>query len=490
MPYKREHGITVFTRTSHYFILLLLPVLRGFFFSGGNLFVWLSGVWMDLLVVAVILLLGYIGWYFNLYTIHSRGLEWYRGIFRIQKTFIPFDSVTCVSIERPWYYRPFHAVKLRTDTAAGSGRSFDVTLILSSLEADRILKNVSVYKNVMIKSKDSRTYRSNLFFVGVLSLVSSNTLTGILFLSTFISQSGRIFGAEFERGMLGNLTKVSQIVILGIPPFAIALSLIVLGGWLIAFILNLIRYARFSISRKPQTLFLSTGVVINHRKYLLDIRQINAVESRQTIFTKIFHFYTIYIDSVGYGKGKNEKSVLIPAASRGTSLRVLFSLFPEIRFVKPTIRPPKKAFRFFLAIPLWELFFLAAIIFAFYKLLPAFAGLALFFGSMIAILCGLFLIIKILSFSYTAIGFDEGIYTLQYTRRFLFSRISFPVQKLSKVSVRQTPFQKVVGLCTLTFYTYSESQRKHVVPNLPYEECKAFLEGTINQPSESFFEAK
>lgn len=487
MLYQREHGISIFSRTSHYFILLLLPAIRGLFFSGGNISVWLSGAWIDLLVIFTILFLGYLSWYFDLYAISSHGLYRYRGLFRITTECFPYNQFTGIVVERPWYYRPFHAVKMRMDTNAGPGRSFDIVLTLSSLQAQRILKNVSAYKNKAMKKPVSRTYRSNLFFVGVLSLISSNTLTGILFLSTFISQSGRIFGAEFEHEVMSNFTRATQMVVLGVPPFAVAVSLLVLLGWLVAFLLNLVRYAKFRISRNAQTLFLSSGVFINERRYLLDAKKINAVESRQTIFTKLFHFYTIYLDCAGYGKVKNEKSVLIPAARRGSSLRVLMNLFPEIRFVKPSIRPPQKAFRFFLSVPLWEIGLLFCTIVLLCRFFPYFRELILFFGAMIEILFSLFLIIKILSFSHTAIGFEDGIFTLQYTRRFLFSRVSFPVQKVSKVVLRQTPFQKAAGLCTLCFYTFSESKRKHMVFNLPYEDCRRFLQEHINAASSPFF---
>ena len=58
MEFQHPHPVQIIRNTSRFWLLLLLPVLRGFLFSGGNLYVWMKGAWMDLLVLVAIVLFG------------------------------------------------------------------------------------------------------------------------------------------------------------------------------------------------------------------------------------------------------------------------------------------------------------------------------------------------------------------------------------------------------------------------------------------------
>ena len=60
MEYQRAHPIQMIQSTAKYFFLLLLPVLRGLLFSGGDLTVWMDGAWFDLLIILIMVTLGYL----------------------------------------------------------------------------------------------------------------------------------------------------------------------------------------------------------------------------------------------------------------------------------------------------------------------------------------------------------------------------------------------------------------------------------------------
>ena len=54
---KRTHPITILEFVYKYLYLLLIPVLRGLFYlltTSHDVYSWLSGAWMDLLVVALL----------------------------------------------------------------------------------------------------------------------------------------------------------------------------------------------------------------------------------------------------------------------------------------------------------------------------------------------------------------------------------------------------------------------------------------------------
>ncbi len=62
-----------------------------------------------------------------------------------------------------------------------------------------------------------------------------NTLTGVVFASTLISQSGNLLGKEFEDQLVVKLTDIARVLAFGLPPAAALLAYILLGGWLISF---------------------------------------------------------------------------------------------------------------------------------------------------------------------------------------------------------------------------------------------------------------
>lgn len=468
MEYRREHPIQILSRISHFAILLFVPVIRALFFSGGNFYQWLSGAWIDILVFLIMVLLGWLAWYFDLYRITKQGVYQFTGIFRIKKNLIPFSKMTTVIIERPWYLRIFAAVRLKMDTPVGGSQKIDFSLVVSK-------KDVELFSKYFQPNQISNKMIAQVWSIAALSLISSNSFTGVLFLSALITQSGQILGAEFERQVVDNFTKTAALLAFGIPPIAAIIALLIGIGWLISFALNLMRYAKFSVICDHSLLTIQTGIWVNRRTYYIETERVSFLEVRQTILTKIIRICSVLINTPGYGKVRGESPVLIPARSNRASLRKLEAFFPNLPFGERTVRPQKKDFSRFLVIPLNLLALLLLLMLIAQLLFPLFSSLILFFGGMLVALVVLYLITHILAFSRTGFGVEGDIYTLEYVRGFLFKKVCFPEQKLSKVHIRQTIFQKRGGCCTVVFYTYGEKRRRHLLPNLRLEDVEKAL---------------
>lgn len=468
MKYHREHPIRILSRTSHFAILLLLPVLRALFFSGGSLYQWISGVWIDLLVVIGILLLGWMVWFFDVYQLRENGIYLFTGIFRVQKRCIPFSKMTTAIIERPWYLQMFGAARLKLDTPVGGNRKLDLSLMVSN-------KDVGWMTEHFRPRQTPYTMPARVWSVAALSLISSNSFTGVLFLSALISQSGQILGAEFERQVVDNFTKTAALLAFGIPPAAAILALLIATGWLVSFLMNVMRYANFLVQSEHSLLTIQTGIWINKRTYYIETERVSFLEVRQTILTKVLRICSVLINTPGYGKTKGESPVLIPARSNRASLRELEAFFPNLPFGKRNVRPRREDFSRFLVVPMSLSAALLLAMLISQRLFPSFATLILFFSGMLAVLLALYFITRILSFSRTGFGVKNGIYTLEYCHGFLFEKVCFPEAKLSKIHIRQTFFQKKGNCCTVIFYTYGEKRRRHLISNLPVTEVETEL---------------
>jgi putative membrane protein len=472
MEYKKAHPVNIVESTSRFYILLLLPILRGLLFSGGNLYIWLKGAWFDILIIAAIILLGYIRWYFNMFRIDEDGLTIFRGIFLIKKEFIQYDRIASVAVEYPFYLKPLRAVRVQVDTDAGRKRRADFSMTMRRRDAEELLEKSKA--RLITGDQMTKSYSPKLFYIGVLSLISSNSFTGVIFASTLISQSGRLLGKEFEDLIMNNLTRLAEFLALGLPPAAAIIAYLLIGGWLISFIINIVRHKDFTVTRRDSSLLVEAGI-ITPRKISIDVNQINLVEIHQTLTTKILGFYSVFIHCTGYGKQKNTISVLIPAAEKHEATRNLELLLPEIPFVKKSIKPKLRNLSRFILVPSVLIASVAVAIWLCNRLFPSWGGLILFLGIMLEIPLVWYLLVRIFSFTHTGAGVRDGIFTIHYTKRFLFNRVSIPVEKVSKVVFSQTLFQRTTNCCDVIVYTYSEGTKKHVVQNLNYTEASTLL---------------
>ena len=123
---KRVHPIYILESIYKQLFLLLIPLLRGLLpvFPADSLTEWLigwvSGAWMDLLVLLFILTYSFLNWRFQYYTIDEKGLTVYKGILIKRQTDIPHTAISTLMQYEPFYLRPFKAVHVYADTDAGS----------------------------------------------------------------------------------------------------------------------------------------------------------------------------------------------------------------------------------------------------------------------------------------------------------------------------------------------------------------------------------
>ena len=138
---RHPHPIMIFENLSRFLFLLIIPLLRGFLYAifGGSLYEWLEGAWFDLLIVFIMVAASILEWAFFRYTVYRRGILVRRGVLVRNSFFIPSRCYTTLSFEHSWWLRPFKAVHVRVDTAAGSFNIPDLKITLSNAECSRIM---------------------------------------------------------------------------------------------------------------------------------------------------------------------------------------------------------------------------------------------------------------------------------------------------------------------------------------------------------------
>lgn len=487
--YIHSHPINIIEHSTKYLILLIFPLLRAFFFDNMGFYEWLRGAWFDMLIILLILLLGFWAWYKYVYYLGKRGIYIVKGIILPKRRFISYKKLSVIAVEHPYYFRPLGAVRVSADTDGGSPTTPDFSVTMRQHELEPFLEKA---KAPFVNYNElKKVYLPKSIYIALLSFVTSNTITGVLFTSTLISGSGKVLGSEFERLLMERINDVVRILAVGLPPFAGMIAFIILGGWGVSFILNLLRHLRFSVTRQSNTLDIKTGIV-SLREYIITVSRINLVELRQSLLTKLFGYFVVFIHSNGYGKRKDELSILMPSGGKKEIRQNIELLLPEINLSKKAIKPKLKYLSRFLIPPLSWIGGIAAGCFILLHYFYRFRDIIVFLGIMALIPAFWYLLVKIVSFCHSGVGKNDNSYTFYYTYVYRIKTVVVPKERIVKLTIRRSLFQVMAGCCDVVILTFSEGRKRHVVPNLNFQQAIEMFEMTDCYPpvKKPFFKFK
>lgn len=477
IKYKRSHSINILEYSSKYLLLLVFPLIRALFYSQDGLYAWFKGAWFDLLTVFIIIFLGFIAWFKYGYFLGEKGIYIKKGIFLLRYRYIPYKKLSVASIEKLFYLIPFRAAKISFDTDGGDRKTSDFAATINK-------KDIDFFTDKMIKpfirqNEIKKVYIPKRYYIAVLSFISSNSITGLIFLSTFFTMSGKMLGNDFQNNVTTQISGFVQILEIGLPPLASTIAFLAISGFVISFFTNLIRHLKFSSTRWFFMLWIKTGV-FSVREYLVSVPRVNLIEIRQSVLTKLCGFYSVFIHSNGYGKRKDELSVLFPSCGKNEMLQNLQLILPEIPLVKKSLSPKIKYLSRFLIPPITWILLTALIWVVGIFLFPNIQETIFYMGIMAELPCIWFLIAKIISFLHTGIGVSNENYTLQFTYGFRIKTILLPKSRVISVTIKRSLFQVMSGCCDIVFFSYCEGRKRSVVTNLNYDEVINMLKIDYN----------
>ena len=460
----RAHPIMVLEHLSRFLYLLLLPLLRGVAAGLRNgLAGWLSGAWFDLLILLLIVGLAVARWLLLTYERRPEGLFVQNGIFWRSRTLIPAARVDTIALTYPFWLRPLGAVRLRVDTKAGGFDQADIRLTLRRRDAEELF--VDREEGLSGESYLPREYTPRGIYIAALSAILSNSLAGVIFFSTFISQTGTLLGEELENRIYGTFETFTRMMAFGLPPAAAAIAYLLLFGWLFTFVRNLIRHKNFRVRRSAGALDISGGI-FTLRRYSVAVGAINYVDIRQSVLTKLLGLYSVFIHAVGYGKMEDDVSALIPATAARDLMRHLSLLLPEFKLTSRQAKPNPGAIFRFLNDAFWPCVLLPAAAIILGRVFPTWADFIYWVGFMSCLPAFLFLIVRILDFTSSGIGRHNNIYTLRYSSGFYLHTVMMPREKAANITLRQSVFQKMDNKCDVLIYSISEKRRRHHIRNI------------------------
>ncbi len=457
----RPHPLQALNNISHLLYLMIIPVVRGiYYFLSSGFTQWSNSLWVDLLTLIVIVALGIIRYYCFTYKLTDSTIEVDRGVFIRQHITIPYDSVVTTRAIGSYFYRPFKARNLHIDTYGGGSRKWDLTMLVHKKHYEEI--NNKIFPE---KQNQDITYKSSMLYTVVFSLISSNSLVGIVIIATLITRMGEILGRQVQELIVGTFQNIISFIGFGIPPVAVAIAYVIISGWMVGFVINVIRYKNLKVKRCGRELYIQSGI-FTKRQYSLKPSAVNYLDIKQSLLAGLVGLYFVSVNTIGYGKEKRGVEVLIPTATRKNLMPIVKKLLPDFIITKPELRPNFGALIRFTADPLYPTVLIPLIGYLLILFFPIWRELIslIIVISMVPTLW--FLAIRLWDWATGGIAFHKGYYSLRYSKGFYLHRVIIAKTKVASVTTRQSIFQKMSGRCDVFIYSYGEGSRMHRLRNL------------------------
>ena len=464
---KRQHPIAILRYTSKYFWLLLIPLIRGLRFLKYDFYGWISGAYIDIIVLLIIIASAFIRWYNVKYCIIKNGINFSTGVFFKHSSFVSFESISTIKSAEYLTLKLFKAVVVYVDTDINSSLSkfskYNIKIVVDLKEWKRLLNKITINE-----LGTEYVYKSSNKKILLFSLAFSSTLSGLLYVSALILNGGRLVAEEIENRFLtvvNNVTMIAQNIISGVSPFSVSIIIIIAVGWMISFIKNYVRHINFRAERCQKILIIKNGF-FSRRSYFLNVQKINCIDLKQNLLMKLCKVVSVHISCAGYGKRKTEIPLVMPVKDIKNIRSNMQNFLPEIPLENINIFPQKKYLAKFISMPLFFVFgtMIAGLILT--MLFPAWYKVIYFSYVMIEIILIYFYFVRLMEYFTNGVGFNKKILTMKYRKFFQFHYIMIPYDKISAVQITQNIFQTGKMACDLIVYEKNEILKKHRVRNI------------------------
>lgn len=454
-----EHPLRILRYSIKNLWILIFPFFRNISIYSNDLYrleSYKSGIWFDIITFAVIIIFGFIQWYFSVITVNEEMITYKEGImFKKQKT-IPYKNVSALTVEIPFFLLPFKAEKIYINTCSYKKRNSDVSLMLSSKNGDVIknqLINTDLDKIILAKKQ------TKMISIFLFSVFFSSSFSGALYISAIFFRGGSFLKDLISKPIMRISEETSRITdefIVKIPFAVIAIGVFFILAWFLSFIINFVRYIGFEVKSDKNNIEVSYGFITRY-KYIMKISSVNYSEYRQNMIMKLFNIVAVNVDCSGYGIKGKDFPLLIPIKKDKSYL------FSENEFIA---YPSKRSLWQYVWKPLTGIIIIGITVFISKKFLLSYSEIVYFVLVILEIPLVWLVIIKITDLFTSAVIYREKNIIIKYSKGYHFFTIKAEQKKIVKISISQTPFQRFRNKCNIEFYISGKRIRRHVVKSI------------------------
>ena len=486
---SRQHPAAVLRYTTKNFWMLLIPAVRALIAYSFDIREWMRVMSFDIIVIVFMFVQAVFHWYLITFEVTEKCFRYHCGFIYRMTSEIPYERISAVTVEKYFTQKPIGCAFVLIDTDAQalemSKTSPDIKLIMRDADIDRL------FHELTIRNKDKQLFRDNISkrALVVFSLFFSSALSGVALIAAMLVRSGNIIGNTLEKIFMDalntaaeNVSNSLRTVIMSIPPAAAGAALIVVLGWFISFLTNLLRHMNFTIEKRGKGIIIRDGSLIK-RKYYISADHINYADLRQSLLMMLFGIMSVNVNCSGYGKGKNEIPVFIPVSDKKKVRGIMKRIIPGYEIEESTAEAGVRFVWRYTCIPSLSIIGLifaagAAILF-----FPAWYDMIFFGWIMLEIPLVWLLFAKTAAYCTGGIFFNGRIMSIRYNKLYEFHTVMVPKERISKVTLSRSFFQRMNNSCDILIYTYSEYTRCHRVRGIVMEEAENIIREYLKPPA-------
>lgn len=472
-----EHPLRILRYSMKNIWLLIFPLLRStsiIKFNPDVFYEWLRGAWKDVAVLGVIIMFGFVQWYFSRISITDKEVIHTNGIIIKITTSIPIENISTATSEQAFYLVPFRAMTFKCDTRAGIFDSTDMELLVNAKVGSELMSKLPKAKE---KKQDLDFPKPTLLSVLLFSAFFSSGFSGAVYIATFFFKGGDIahdiLNVSLER-LTETTTKIQEVaqkIAIGVPRAGIAIGIFFLSAWLLSFIVNIMRYSRFRVSADNKYINISCGIT-NRKNYRIRSDYINYTDLRQNLIMKLCGAVSVNISCAGYGSGSKQLPVLLPMRKENNLGSALESIGVSTEN-KNNFRPKISGLLSYTCMPILGIILVCMLYYLITRYMPQLSELAYFLMIMGEIPLVWLTAVKTAALFRSGISVDDEKIIVCTSKMTTFHTVIAETENVVIVEIKQTIFQRITKKkCHVTIWFTEEKKSRFTVKSLSVEDAE------------------
>ncbi|MGN0594932.1 MAG: PH domain-containing protein [Hominimerdicola sp.] len=469
---RRQHPVIMITYIAKYLWLLVIPLTKYLIAVRFDLKSWIETNWVDILTVSVIVAYAFVRWICVYFEMEDDAVVAHTGFFGITQTKVYFSEISSVTFSQGYLFRAVHACSLYIDTDARSIQQADIYLQLHKKQAVQIIDKITDNSQCQPKY----VYHSKRWEMMIFSLLFSSTLSGMIILVSLIYESNKIVDRALEQRFIEHFNSQIEKAYDFVPKYFLIAGLLIAGSWLLSFITNLMRHWNFSCTRCGDKFIINSGKGTK-RQHVLIRERIIYIDYQQSMLMKLFKICSVSAKCTGYGKASKEFSALIPITTVSQATESLKLLIPGIPDTENSVKTRKSDIRRFVTIPALCCFIPPVAWYILKSILPMWSKEIRMIAILVYIPLVWLTMVKFGSAFSTGIGVSkkEDCISFSYCKLYKFHKVVVRTSKISMIRIKQYPWQKRTGICSVIIYTNSEKHSRHIIKYINYNDAVRLL---------------
>lgn len=459
--YKKAHFYTILYDLARLFPLLVVPVLQNLLYKPTTTAAFITNFSISALCVVFLFAYIILEYRSTMYLEKEKSVYTKKGFFFKKRADIPYNCIQSLYVERAFMYRIFRTRKVIINTPGSYTAKGDYNLFLSK-------KNDLALKTEIFGKEDvDLKYNGGFLRIILMAATWSNALTGLLIIAPVLYKTSDIVVDIFKNYFVNRLDISSYIIKIGVPPAVSGLATLLIICWGIAYVYQLSSNAFFSTKIKNNIIHISRGL-LNRYEFVTTTEKLNAIQIKQSVLMLLLRLKSAYIQTIGSGAQKGDRSLLIPADREENINKILSKITTLPTEENYKVKPKKTEFMSYLWFPFYCILgTVAAMLILHY--LGYFAEIVRF--PLFAIL-GVFvywLFFRIYSYTKSSITICDKAVQIDYFDKLNITRTYIPYDKIQYVQIRQSPFQVFYKTAHLRIYVYSNKRKFYKIKYLKYK---------------------